>query len=99
MRTVFTWVWVISFKETLNSSVNHSPGANDRISPEGVSLIDETNNDQSTKKVKCDFTFFFIINGLSTIENGSTALCCGNSELISVSLTLKRQNSSALQLR
>jgi len=42
-------------------------------------------NDQSTKKVKCDFTFFFIFNGLTAIEYGSTALCCGNAELIRVS--------------
>ena len=43
-------------------------------------------NDQSTKKVKCDFTFFFIINGLTAIDYGSTSLCCGNAELIRVSL-------------
>jgi len=78
------------------SSVNHSPGANDHVSPEGVSLMDETNNDQSTKKVKCDFTFFFIFNGLTVIEYGSTALCCGNSELISVSLRIGLNNSLAL---
>ena len=29
-------------------------------------------NYQSTKKVKCDFTFFFIFNGLSATENDST---------------------------
>jgi len=49
-------------------------------------LINSSVNYQSTKKVKCDFTFFFILNGLSTIENGSTSLCCGNSALIRVSL-------------
>ena len=51
--------------------------------------MDETNNDQSKKKVKCDFTFFFIFNGLTAIEYGSTSLCCGNSELIRVSLRVK----------
>ena len=51
-------------------------------------LINSSVNDQSTKKVKCDFTFFFIFNGLSTIENGSTSLCCGNSGLIRVSLAI-----------
>jgi|GEM_PF-236675 len=43
-------------------------------------------NDQRTKKVKCDFTFFFIFKGLTAIDYGSTALCWENSELISVSL-------------
>jgi len=48
----------LMFREALiHSSMNHSPGANDRASPEGVSLMDETNNDQSTKKIKYDFTF------------------------------------------
>jgi len=49
-------------------------------------LIDSSMNNQSTKKVKCDFTFFFIFNGLSATKNGSTSMCCGNSELIRVSL-------------
>gem|GEM_PF-3100348 len=49
-------------------------------------LIHSSVNDQSTKKVKFDFTFFFIFNGLTAIEYGSTVLCCGNSELIRVSL-------------
>jgi hypothetical protein len=43
-------------------------------------------NYQSTKKGKYDFPFFFIFNDLLVIENGSTSLCCGNSELIRVSL-------------
>ena len=45
-------------------------------------------NYQSTKKGKCDFPFFYIFNDLLVIENGSTSLCCGNSELIRVSLTM-----------
>jgi len=49
-------------------------------------LIHSSVNDQSTKKVKCDFTFFFIFKGLTAIEYGSTALYCGNAELIRVSL-------------
>ena len=49
-------------------------------------LIHSSMNDQSTKKVKCDFTFFFIFNGLTAIEYGSTSLCCGNAELIRTSL-------------
>jgi hypothetical protein len=49
-------------------------------------LNNSSMNYQSTKKVKFDFTFFFIFNGLSAIENGSTSMCCGNSELIRVSL-------------
>jgi hypothetical protein len=49
-------------------------------------LINSSMNYQSTKKVKCDFTFFFIFNGLSAIENGGTSMCRGNSELIRVSL-------------
>jgi len=49
-------------------------------------LINSSMNYQSTKKVKCDYTFFFIYNGLSAIENGSTSLCYGTSELIRVSL-------------
>jgi len=48
-------------------------------------LINSSINYQSTKKEKCDFTFFFIFNGLSAVENGSTSLCCGISELIRVS--------------
>gem|GEM_PF-878816 len=51
-------------------------------------LIHSSVNDQSTEKVKCDFTFFFIFNGLTAIEYGSTALCCGNAELIRVSLNV-----------
>ena len=43
-------------------------------------------NYQSTKKGKCDFPFFLIFNDLLVIENGSTSSCCGNSELIRVSL-------------
>ena len=43
-------------------------------------------NYQSTNKGKCDSPFFFIFNDLLVIENGSTSLCCGNSELIRVSL-------------
>jgi len=50
-------------------------------------LIHSSVNDQSTKKVKCDFTFIFIFNGLTAIEYGSTSLCCGNPELIRVSLS------------
>jgi len=50
-------------------------------------LINSSVNDQSTKKIKCDFAFFFIFNGLPAIEYGSTFLCCGNSELIRVSLS------------
>gem|GEM_PF-5397569 len=50
--------------------------------------MDETNNYQSTKKKKCDFTFFFIFNSLPPNENSSTSLCCGNSELIRVSLDI-----------
>jgi len=49
-------------------------------------LMNSPVNDQSPKKVKCDFAFFFIFNGLTAIEYGSTALCCGNAELIRVSL-------------
>ena len=49
-------------------------------------LINSSMNYQSTKKGKCDFPFFFIFNDLLVIENGSTSLCCGNSELIRVSL-------------
>ena len=59
--------------------------------------MDETSNYQSTKKVKCDFTFFFIFNGLTAFEYGSTSLCCGNSELNRVSLkymTIEKNNSS-----
>jgi len=35
---------------------------------------------QSAKNVKYDFAFFFIFNGLSANENGSTPLCCGISD-------------------
>ena len=45
-------------------------------------------NYQSTKKGKCDFPFFFISNDLLVIGNGNTSLCCGNSELSRVSLTI-----------
>jgi len=45
-------------------------------------------NYQSTKKIKCDFIFFFIFNGLSATKNGSTFMCCGDFELIKVSLAL-----------
>jgi len=51
-------------------------------------LINSSMNYQSTKKGKCDFPFFFIFNDLLVIENGSTSLCCGNSELIRVSLEI-----------
>jgi len=47
--------------------MNHSSGTNDRTSPEGVSLMDETNNDQSKNKLKCDFNLFFIFNNLAVI--------------------------------
>ena len=53
-------------------------------------LINSSMNYQSTKKGKCDFPFFIIFNDLLVIENGSTSLCCGNSELISVSLITYR---------
>jgi hypothetical protein len=43
-------------------------------------------NYQSTKKVKSDFTFFFIFNDLPVIENGGTSMCRGTSELIRGSL-------------
>jgi hypothetical protein len=49
-------------------------------------LINSSMNYQSTKKGKCDFPFFFIFNDFLVIENGSTSLCCGKSELIRVSL-------------
>jgi len=59
---------IITSKEALNnSSMNHSSGTNDRVSPEGVSLMDETNNDQSKNKLKCDFNLFFIFNNLAVI--------------------------------
>ena len=48
-------------------------------------LINSSMNYQSTKKGKCDFPFFSTFNDLLVIENGSTSLCCGNSELIRVS--------------
>ncbi len=51
-------------------------------------LINSSLKYQHKKKAKCDFAFFFIFNILSVIENGGTCLCCGNSELISVSLIL-----------
>ena len=35
------------------------------------------------------FPIFFIFNDVLTIENGSTSLCCGNSELIRVSINRK----------
>lgn len=38
-------------------------------------LINSFMNDQSTKRVKCDFTLFFIFYGLLAIENVSTSLC------------------------
>ena len=56
-------------------------------------------NYQSTKKGKCDFPFFFIFNDLLVIENGSTSLCCGNSELIRVSLEYLPQRFAASQER
>ena len=37
-------------------------------------LINSSVNYQSTKKVKCDFTSFFIFNSLSAAENGGTSL-------------------------
>jgi len=49
-------------------------------------LINSSMNYQSTNKVKCDFTLFFIFNGLPAIENGGTSMCRRNSELIRVSL-------------
>jgi hypothetical protein len=59
--------------------------------PEGLNikqaLINSSMHYQSTKKGNCDFPFFFIFNDLLVIENGSTSLCCGNSELIRVSLS------------
>jgi len=35
-------------------------------------LNNSTMNYQSKKKIKCDFIFFFIFNGLSATENGNT---------------------------
>ncbi len=55
--------------------------------PEGVSLMDETNNDQSKNKSKCDFDLFFIFNNLTVIENNGTFLCRGASEFFRGSLT------------
>jgi len=49
-------------------------------------LNNSSMNYQSKKKIKCDFIFFFIFNGLSATENGNTSMCCGNSELTRVSL-------------
>jgi hypothetical protein len=49
-------------------------------------LNNSSMNYQSTKKIKCDFIFFSIFSGLSATENGNTSMCCGNSELIRVSL-------------
>ena len=43
-------------------------------------------NFQNTNKTKYDFIWFIIFNGLSATENGNTSMCCGDSELISVSL-------------
>ena len=43
-------------------------------------------NYQSTNKIKCDFILFFIFNGLSATGNGNTSMCCGNSELIRITL-------------
>jgi len=51
-------------------------------------LNNSSMNYQSTKKIKCDFIFFSIFSGLSATENGNTSMCCGNSELIRVSLTV-----------
>ncbi len=42
--------------------------------------MDSSMNGQSKKKEKCDFTFFFIFNGLSAVENGGTTICRGNAE-------------------
>jgi hypothetical protein len=53
-------------------------------------LNNSSMNYQSTKKGKCDFPFFlFIFNDLLVIENDSTSLCCGNPELIRVSLYIR----------
>ena len=49
-------------------------------------LDNSSMNYQSTNKIKCDFILFFIFNGISATENGNTFMCCGNSELIRVSL-------------
>ena len=49
-------------------------------------LNNSSMNYQSTNRIKCDFILFFIFNGLSATENGNTFMCCGNSELIRVSL-------------
>ena len=51
-------------------------------------LNNSSMNYQNTNKIKCDFILFFIFNGLSATENGNTSMCCGNSELIRVSLNL-----------
>ena len=52
-------------------------------------LNNSSMNYQSMKKGKCDFPIFFIFNDLLVIENGSTSLCCGNPELIRVSLYIR----------
>jgi hypothetical protein len=41
---------------------------------------------RARNKSKYDFDLFFIFNKLSIVENGSTSLCRGTSELIRVSL-------------
>jgi len=67
-------MFYIAWEALNNSSVNHSPGANDSISPEGVSLMDETSNDQSKNKSKYDFDLFFIFNNLAVIKNHGYAI-------------------------
>ena len=44
-------------------------------------LLNSFMNYQSKKKVKCDFTFFFIFKGVVAIKNGSTSMCSGNSKI------------------
>jgi hypothetical protein len=48
-------------------------------------------NYQITNRINCDFILLFIFNGLSASGNGNTSMCCGNSELIRVSLTISRE--------
>jgi len=50
--------------------------------------MDETSNDQSKNKSKCDFDLFFIFNNLSVIKNGGTSLCRGTSEFFRGSIEI-----------
>lgn len=75
------------FRKALNnSSTNHSPKANDRVSPRKGQVSWMRLTMISKNKPKCDFGLFFIFNNLSVVENGGTSLRRGISEFFRGSL-------------